>query len=60
VHRDYLPNRQFRDVQVKGPFAPDGRQTCILEDQVEYTLPLARMTGPLAGAFVRCELERLS
>src|SRR5271169_3150744 len=47
-HRDYQEGRQFRDVQVSGPFAvwkhthsfePDGPQACWLEDRIEYALP---------------------
>ena len=68
VHRDYVPNRQFRDVQVKGPFAhwvhthlfePDGAEACFLEDHVEYALPLAGWTQPLLGTMVRRRLEEM-
>lgn len=68
VHRDYIPNRRFRDVQVKGPFAywvhthsfePDGPAACFLEDCVEYALPLGALTQPLAGALVQRRLQRM-
>ena len=68
VHRDYIANRQFRDVQVKGPFAhwvhthrfePDGAEACFLEDHVEYALPLSWLAEPLAGAAVRRRIDRL-
>ena len=68
VHRDYVPNRQFRDVQVKGPFAhwvhthlfePDGSEACFLEDHVEYALPLAEVTQPLFGRMVRRRLHEM-
>jgi uncharacterized protein (TIGR01777 family) len=57
VHRDTIPGRQFRDVQVSGPFAhwehthrflPDGEFTSQLEDEVVYELPggpVARLVG---------------
>jgi len=66
-HVDYEDDRQFRDVQVKGPFAywvhthrfePDGI-ACYVQDKIEYRLPM----GPLGKMFgenrVREELERL-
>lgn len=65
---DVEPGRQFRDVQISGPFAswvhthkmiPDGENQSILEDHVEYKLPLGAV-GHLGGAaFVRRKLERL-
>jgi ligand-binding SRPBCC domain-containing protein len=67
-HRDYIANRQFRDVQVRGPFArwehthlfePDGPNACYLEDRVEYALPLGWLGRLVAGAFTRSKLERL-
>ncbi len=66
--RDVQPGRQFQDVQISGPFAswvhthkmiPDGEGCSILEDHVEYELPLGA-AGQWAGAeFVRRKLERL-
>jgi len=66
-HRDCVPGRRFRDVQVKGPFAlwehthdfiPDGSGS-ILEDRVEYALPGGRLAHWLLGGFVRRKLKRL-
>ncbi len=66
-HRDCIPGRQFRDVQVQGPFAawdhthsflPDG-DGCMLEDRVEYALPGGRLAHWLFGGFVRRKLHRL-
>jgi uncharacterized protein (TIGR01777 family) len=66
-HRDYQPGRQFRDVQVEGPFAhwehlhrvePDGPEACFLEDRIEYALPLGPL-GRLLGGMVRRKLERV-
>ncbi len=66
VHTDYQEGRQFVDVQLHGPFsdwrhvhrfAPDG-DGCILEDHIEYRLPLGRVGDFLLGASVRRTLER--
>lgn len=67
-HRDYEDGRQFRDVQVSGPFShwehthliePDGPSACYLEDRIEYALPLG-LLGQIGGsAFTRAKLERL-
>jgi ligand-binding SRPBCC domain-containing protein len=65
---DFQPDRQFRDVQVEGPFArwehthtvePDGPSACYLEDRIEYALPLGWLGSLLAGPFVRKKLDRL-
>jgi ligand-binding SRPBCC domain-containing protein len=60
--------RMFRDVQIQGPFSlwrhthsfePDGASACILEDRVEYSLPLGALGQIVAGRFVRRKLDRL-
>ena len=65
---DVVPGRQFRDVQVSGPFArwqhthrmePSGPLASILDDEVEYALPLGALGRLVAGAFVRRKLDRL-
>lgn len=67
-HRDYVAGQQFRDVQIEGPFAkwehthrmlalPDG--TSVLEDQIDYELPVSPFGEFVAGQFVRSKLERL-
>jgi ligand-binding SRPBCC domain-containing protein len=67
-HFDYIEGRQFRDRQVRGPFAhwdhthlvtPDGPDACWLEDRIEYSLPLGRLGQLAAGWFVRRKLARL-
>jgi uncharacterized protein (TIGR01777 family) len=67
-HRGIIPGRAFRDVQVDGPFRwwehahrfePDGPASCILEDRVDFTLPLGQAGGTLGTPIVRRELERL-
>ncbi|MHC4550744.1 MAG: SRPBCC family protein [Planctomycetota bacterium] len=66
-HRDCVPGRRFRDVQVEGPFAfwehthsfePDGAGF-LLEDRIVYALPGGRLAHWLVGGFVRRKLKRL-
>jgi uncharacterized protein len=66
-HRDYMDGRYFQDVQLSGPFKrwvhdhvmePAGKST-VLEDRVEYTLPMHSVANAVAGSYVRGELERL-
>jgi len=67
-HRDVKAPEQFRDVQIEGPFAhwdhlhriePKGTSECLLEDRVEYALPLGWLGSWLGGTFVRRKLDRL-
>lgn len=68
-HRDYVEGVQFRDVQMRGPFAhwehlhrvepADGGRACVLTDEIKYKLPLGLMGRIGGGAFARRELERL-
>ncbi|MGH9713452.1 MAG: SRPBCC family protein [Candidatus Acidiferrales bacterium] len=67
-HRDYVEGRQFRDIQISGPFhswehthlfTPDGPGACILEDRVEYELPLGAVGKFLGSWFVHRKLEKL-
>ena len=57
-HHDYIEGRQFRDVQIKGPFArwehthrmiSEDDSTSVIEDDVTYRLPLAPITQRLGG-----------
>lgn len=66
-HCDYVEGRQFRDIQVQGPFAkwehmhtvtPDGPDACWLEDRVAYALPFGRL-GRLFRWLVRRRIRRL-
>lgn len=62
-HRDYVPGRQFRDVQRSGPFAhyehthafADTAGGSVLEDRIEWSLPGgpigALASGPVAARF---------
>jgi uncharacterized protein (TIGR01777 family) len=67
-HCDYVEGRQFRDVQVSGPFAlwrhthrvtPAAQAACELEDEIEYALPFAPFGDLVAGGFTRRRLERM-
>ena len=67
-HCDYVEGRQFRDVQISGPFRrwehthlfrPQNSATCILEDRIEYELPLGALGDFLGGWFVRRRLRKL-
>ena len=67
-HSGYIPNRQFRDVQIRGPFRrwehmhvfeADGPEACYLEDRIEYELPFGRLGARLLAPFVERRLHRL-
>ena len=67
-HRDHVAGRQFRDVQVEGPFRrwehthrfhADGPEACYLEDQVEYELPLGALGNLFGSSFARSMLARM-
>jgi len=68
LHRDYVRGRQFRDEQVRGPFArwvhthtvePAGAETSLLEDRIEWALPGGPLGAWLGGAATERMLERL-
>ncbi len=65
-HRDFVEARQFREVQLSGPFAhwshltsaePDGPDSCFLDNRVEYALPLGLAGRALVGGLVLRRLE---
>lgn len=65
-HRDFVEGRQFREVQLKGPFAhwshltsaePDGPDSCFLDNRVEYSLPLGLAGRVLVAGLVLRRLE---
>lgn len=67
-HRNYIENRQFQDVQIKGPFkswththtfTPEGPDACWLEDRIEFELPLGILGKWIAAKMVRNKLEKL-
>ena len=68
AHGDAEPGRRFSDRQLHGPFAawehthsflPAGPDRCVIEDHVEYRLPLGSAGDVVAGAPIRTMLERL-
>jgi uncharacterized protein (TIGR01777 family) len=68
AHGDAVPGRRFSDRQLHGPFeewehthsfTPDGPERCLIEDHVEYRLPLGVAGDVVAGAPVHDLLERL-
>jgi uncharacterized protein (TIGR01777 family) len=67
-HRDYVQGRQFRDVQLSGPFArwehlhridPDGPDACQLTDEITFRLPGGKLGRPIAGGCAHRQLSRL-
>uniref|UniRef100_A0A7C4LNA3 TIGR01777 family protein n=1 Tax=Schlesneria paludicola TaxID=360056 RepID=A0A7C4LNA3_9PLAN len=67
-HRDYVAGREFRDVQVAGPFAvfdhihritPAGKDACWLDDCIEYAIPGGWLGNALAGRYVERQLSRM-
>ncbi len=67
-HRDYVKGRQFRDIQIQGPFRswththrfePIDADSSVLEDRIEYELPLGWLGRLLDRTFVRMQLERM-
>jgi uncharacterized protein len=67
-HRDYIANRQFRDVLLEGPFRswvhthafePDGESASMLDDHIAYELPMGALGGAVAGGFAEDTLARV-
>jgi ligand-binding SRPBCC domain-containing protein len=68
VHEGFIPDRQFIDVQVHGPFAfwrhthsiiPSADGACVLEDRVEYELPMGALGEAVARGLVRGKIKEL-
>ena len=67
-HRSYIAGREFNDVQISGPFrswhhrhsmTPLSPTACLLEDRIEYELPLGALGKFLGDWYVRRKLTRL-
>ncbi len=67
-HRDYRDEKQFCDIQIKGPFkhwehthtfVPDGPNACFLEENVKFLLPMGTLGEVLGNEFVIRRLENL-
>ena len=68
VHGDAVPGRRFSDHQVHGPFEewehthsfiPQGPDQSVIEDHVEYRLPLGAVSEALGGVPAEHVLKRL-
>jgi len=55
-HFGYIPNRQFQDQMIKGPFKkwihthsfiPQGSDQCILEDKIDYELKFGKISSKI-------------
>jgi uncharacterized protein (TIGR01777 family) len=67
-HADYVEGESFRDVQSQGPFnhwshthsfAGDGDGASVLEDEIEYELPLGIAGDLIAGRAVKSRLREM-
>jgi len=67
-HRDLQPGRSFTDLQFAGPFrywkhvhrmVPLGPQASVLEDAIEYEVPLGTIGWLVGRLFVQRKLKRL-
>ena len=67
-HRDYIANRQFRDVMRDGPFAAwehthgfasINAQSSTLDDHIRYELPLGGLGDAVAGGYTERTLARV-
>jgi uncharacterized protein (TIGR01777 family) len=65
-HYDVNPPKSFGDRQIEGPFTrwehehriEPRRDGCVLEDRIEYVLPLGSFGRRMAGSWVRRKLAR--
>jgi uncharacterized protein len=67
-HGDYKEEKQFCDIQIKGPFkhwehthtfVPDGPTACFLEDNVKFLLPMGTLGELFGNDLVIRKLETL-
>ncbi len=66
-HTDYKENQEFKDCQIKGPFAKwehthrfhsNGVSGMVMEDRVEFKLPLGILSRPFYG-YAKKEFDRM-
>ncbi len=66
-HIDYKENLEFKDCQIKGPFAQwehthgfhaDGSSGMVMEDRVEFKLPFGILSRPFYG-YAKKEFDRM-
>lgn len=67
-HRNYVPGKEFQDVQLSGPFArfehthritPVDASSCWLTDHIEYQPPGGVLGRWVGGGIIRRKLERV-
>ncbi len=67
-HHDYIANQQFRDVLDNGPFAhwvhthrfsADGTHASVLDDEIEWALPLGALGEAVGGSYTESTLKRV-
>jgi len=67
-HVDYQKNNMFKDIQKKGPFSSwththnfyvEGKGSCLLEDEIQYAIPLSPITSSLGSFLINKKLERI-
>lgn len=66
VDTEYIEGKRFVDTQIKGPFShwkhihdiiPNGNSSSLLEDRIEYRLPLGKIGTFVAQKIVTRKLE---
>jgi ligand-binding SRPBCC domain-containing protein len=66
-HAEYIPEKQFKDIQIKGVFSSFVHlhlferfgTSCMLEDRIEYSLPVGRVGRLAAHQFVDRNLRKI-
>jgi len=67
-HCDYQPGRQFRDIQIQGPFrhwdhthrfVAEGKESSVLEDHIEYSVRGGTLGRIMAGPFIRRKIATM-
>jgi len=66
-HRNYIEGEQFQDVQTSGPFAAwehthkfnNTDRGCVLEDHIEFQMPVISVPGTPVSGLIREELRRM-
>lgn len=66
-HAEYIPEKQFKDIQIKGVFSSFVHShlferfgtSCMLEDRIEYSLPAGRVGRLAARRFVDRNLSKI-
>jgi NAD dependent epimerase/dehydratase family enzyme/ligand-binding SRPBCC domain-containing protein len=67
-HSDYVEGKQFRDTQISGLFSswththlfePFGSSSCVLKDDIEYSLPGGPLSSMVASKLVNRKLDQM-